>query len=167
MAINAEDIIKMSLKSNQDFLDNRRYISTALNQVTSGGGLPEAHGHALTEGGHGESPYSADNPYGLEPELYRRIMRLNEMSPFGPNTVTVGSGYRSFEEQARLYQDWQNGVPGQARAAPPGRSNHNHGTAADLEYASEEAKRWVQSVARELGLHFPVEGEDWHVERYN
>lgn len=119
------------------------------------------------EGGHGASPYEGANPYGLEPSLYEGIETLNRISPFGPNTVTVGSGYRSYEEQARLYNDWINGVPGQAQAAPPGRSNHNHGTAADLEYISPEARDWVHSVAADLGLHFPVPGENWHVERIN
>lgn len=166
-----ESVIKLALGSNQSLIKRREKSQQVRGLVRQGlnntsDGLPEAHGHARTEGGHGESPYAQDNPAGVEPELYRRIMRLNDMSPFGPNTVTIGSGYRSFEEQERLYNNWRNGVPGQARAAPPGRSNHNHGTAADLRYASDEAREWVHSVARDLGLHFPVRGENWHVERF-
>lgn len=76
--------------------------------------------------------------------------------------VTVGSGFRSEEEQARLYARWQARVPGQARAAAPGTSNHeNPATGAvdlegDLDCAHANAARF--------GLHFPMDDEPWHIE---
>lgn len=166
--ITAEDVIKMALGANQDVIKRRQknsgYIQQGLQNIHRGhveAGQAQPHG----EGGHGDSPYAADNPYGIEPELFRRIQRLNEMSPFGPNTVSIGSGYRSYEEQQRLYDAYLRGEGN--LAARPGQSNHNHGTAADLRYASDQAREWVHSVARDLGLHFPVRGENWHVERFN
>src|SRR5687768_708483 len=163
-SLTPKDIIDMSLGANQGIINRRPKPKiynpqVPINQASSS--APTGHNHD-EEAGHGESPYQT--PHGLQPELWSSIQRLNEMSPFGPNTVSVGSGYRSYEEQARLYNDWVNGVPGQAQAAPPGRSNHNHGTAADLEYLSPEAREWVHSVAADLGIHFPVPGENWHAE---
>lgn len=159
-----DDIIKMSLASGQGILERRADTRSLINQqLNAPTGAPPNAGFHEHEGGHGDSPY--DNEYGLEPGLLAGIQRLQQMSPFGSDAIRIGSGYRSYEEQERLYNDWINGVPGQARAAPPGRSNHNHGMAADLEYASPEVQRWVASVAPSLGLHFPVSGENWHVER--
>lgn len=73
-----------------------------------------------------------------------------------------GSGYRSYAEQAQLYQDYINGVPGQARAARPGRSKHNHGLAMDLRYSDGGA--WAHANAARFGLFFPMDDEPWHVE---
>lgn len=81
--------------------------------------------------------------------------------------VSVSSGYRSPERQAVL---WQNALRkyGSAAAArkwvaPPGKSNHGRGLAADLKYhgISPEA---VHRRAGAYGLHFPLSNENWHVE---
>ena len=162
--ITADEVIKLALGSNQGLI-NRREDQTRqlINQgLSRRSGIPTGPGIAA-EDDHGDTGPAGDNPYGLEPELWRRIQRLNEMSPFGPNTVSIKSGYRSYEEQEELYQRYLRGEGN--LAAPPGRSNHNHGEAADLGYMSDEAREWVHSVAADLGLHFPVRGENWHVER--
>lgn len=168
----AEELIQLALQGNQGLVNRARTQADSLvsERLASPSTLIQnnlagPNSSPTGEGGHGPSPFEGLNPYGLDPELYGAIEKLNSVSPFGPNTVSVGSGYRSYEEQERLYNDWMNGVPGQAQAAPPGRSNHNHGTAADLEYMNDEAREWVHSVAADLGLHFPVPGENWHVER--
>ncbi len=77
--------------------------------------------------------------------------------------VQLGSGWRSYEEQAQLYADWLAGKPGQARAAPPGKSNHNHGLAMDLKYGPG-GEEWAHAHAAEFGLRFPMEDEPWHIE---
>lgn len=69
----------------------------------------------------------------------------------------VGSGYRSMEEQARLYNAYMAGVPGQAPAAPPGRSNHNYGLASD-------GPHWGGKNPGAFGLRYPMSYEPWHVE---
>jgi hypothetical protein len=48
--------------------------------------------------------------------------------------------------------------------ALPGRSQHQTGSAADLGFASERARAWVHANAAAFGLHFPVPGENWHIE---
>lgn len=49
-------------------------------------------------------------------------------------------------------------------AAPPGKSNHNRGQAADLKYGSEAAKEWIHANAAKYGLSFPMAHEPWHIE---
>jgi hypothetical protein len=81
--------------------------------------------------------------------------------------VSVVSAYRSRAEQARLYDAWlrkQRGEPGYGwanLAAPPGKSNHEHGLAIDITPNSTPAMR---EVFWRYGLTFPVKGEPWHVE---
>lgn len=77
--------------------------------------------------------------------------------------VRPGSGYRSYEEQARLYNDYKNGVPGQARAAKPGHSMHNAGMAMDLTFGPGGVE-WAHQHAAEFGLYFPMSDENWHVQ---
>lgn len=76
----------------------------------------------------------------------------------------IESGYRSVEEQQRL---WDNAVakygsPDAARkwVAPPGKSNHNKGAAADLGGDLELAHQ----LAPQFGLVFPMDYEEWHIE---
>jgi len=75
--------------------------------------------------------------------------------------VRIGNAWRSTARQAYLYDRWIRRVPGQAKAAKPGTSNHEWGLAADLEGDLALAAR----LAPKHGLHFPVTGEDWHIEK--
>jgi hypothetical protein len=51
-------------------------------------------------------------------------------------------------------------------AAKPGTSNHEHGDAADVNVngTSLASYKNAKELAAQLGLHFPVGGEPWHVE---
>lgn len=91
---------------------------------------------------------------GLHPEFLRRLAAwaAAQGTPYH-----VGSGYRSIAEQAVLYDRWVRGVPGQAQAAPPGRSNHNFGLASD-------GPRWRARNPGAFGLRYPMSYEPWHVE---
>lgn len=84
------------------------------------------------------------------------------------HSITIYSGFRSPEHQARLYQDAiaKYGSPEAARkwVAPPGKSQHNHGGAADLAYGSDEARAWAHENAGSFGLHFRMGHEPWHIE---
>ena len=48
--------------------------------------------------------------------------------------------------------------------APPGKSQHNHGNAADLRYANDAARKWAHENAARFGLHFRMGNEPWHIE---
>lgn len=89
---------------------------------------------------------------------------LNRLISDAPGKVTIGSGYRSIAEQAKLYDRWIRKVPGQAQAAKPGSSNHNFGLAADLVYADAKTRQWVHANAARYGMRFPMSFEPWHIE---
>lgn len=99
----------------------------------------------------------------LHPVFLQQLMAF-EAASGGLVTLDGGSGWRSVEKQAQLYADWLAGKPGQARAAPPLRSNHNFGLAFDLKFASPAGVRWAHENAARFGLHFPLDDENWHVE---
>jgi hypothetical protein len=82
--------------------------------------------------------------------------------------LRVSSGYRSEQRQAELWRDAVAKYGSEAAArkwvAPPGRSQHNHGNAADLRYLSPAAQEWVRANAGAYGLAFPMSHEPWHIE---
>lgn len=82
--------------------------------------------------------------------------------------LQIKSAYRSEERQKELWDAAviKYGSPEAARkwVAPPGKSQHNSGAAADLGYLSDEAKEWVHANAKQYGLHFPLPHEPWHIE---
>lgn len=95
-----------------------------------------------------------------------RLSALLQAAPGGG--VSVFSGYRSPERQAELYRNavLKYGSPAAARrwVAPPGHSRHNSGMAADLRYASPEARKWAHENAARYGLGFRMGHEPWHIE---
>jgi len=78
----------------------------------------------------------------------------------------VRSGYRSYQEQARLYQLYLDGKG--PLAAKPGYSNHNQGKGADVALGEGGPNIGSDARSREALKHFglclPVRGENWHTE---
>ena len=103
---------------------------------------------------------------GMDPIFRGRLEQMLKAAPGGG--LSVFSGYRSPERQKQLYDAAvrKYGSPEAARkwVAPPGRSQHNHGTAADLKYASPEVRQWAHENAPKYGLQFRMGHEPWHVE---
>ena len=91
---------------------------------------------------------------GLQPFFVSRISCLFERV----DGLWIVSGFRTPAQQAALFEEKP------ALAAPPGRSNHELGLAADLGYPSAEAERSAHEQAASCGLEFPVSYEPWHVE---
>lgn len=94
---------------------------------------------------------------GMHPEFLRR---LKAWSASVGEPYNVGSGARSIKEQQSLYDRWIRRVPGQAKAAKPGSSNHNFGLASD-------GSRWSKKNPGAFGLVYPMSFEPWHVEPVN
>lgn len=110
-----------------------------------------------------------DSLTGFDPRLNERLGQLFVAAPPEVRDVLrISSGYRSPEKQAQLWQDalTKYGSPEAARkwVAPPGKSNHNHGTAADLKYLAPTAQQWAHANAANYGLAFPLSNEPWHIE---
>ncbi|MCW2920511.1 MAG: penicillin-resistant DD-carboxypeptidase [Thermoleophilia bacterium] len=98
---------------------------------------------------------------GIHPELIRR---LDALAVASGREIEVISGWRTRHEQEDLYDSFLSGAGN--LAAVPGTSNHETGRAADV-YVDGVALASVDGMsakAAALGLHFPVQGEAWHVE---
>jgi hypothetical protein len=101
----------------------------------------------------------------MNPLLVNRIQMLINAARQAGFNISPGSGFRTRGQQTKLYNDWIHGVPGQAKAAPPGKSHHEFGLAMDLDYGGNKAAAaWANANAGKFGLAFPVGGENWHVE---
>jgi len=110
-----------------------------------------------------------DHVDGLDDAFAERLHRMIEDAPEGIRSqLNILSGSRSNQRQAELYAEAvkKYGSPEAARkwVAPPGRSRHNHGSAGDMRYGSEDAKAWVHANAGRFGLRFPMAHEPWHIE---
>lgn len=121
------------------------------------------------------SPYAVggatrpDALSGMNAQFRAALQGLISTAPNGiRQQLQVFSGYRSPAKQAELYNRalQKYGSPQAARqwVAPPNRSQHNKGMAADLKYLSPQAKAWVRENAPAHGLSFPLKNEPWHVE---
>lgn len=91
------------------------------------------------------------------PQLQSAIMGLMAVCD-----VTITSGYRSEEEQARLYAGYIQGKPGFNMAAKPGTSHHENTSIGAVDLGGN--LDCAHSHASQFGLHFPIKGEPWHVE---
>ncbi len=97
---------------------------------------------------------------------FRRLkVRLARAARNSRQKWHVNSGYRSYAEQAALYDKYLH--HGGNLAAKPGQSNHNHGEACDV--SAPDGTPVGAATARKLslkkyGLCLPVPGEKWHVE---
>jgi len=120
---------------------------------------------------------SEDHLRGLQGEFATRLDKMiAEAPPEVRSALQINSGYRSVERQAEIFRDAvaKHGSEAKARkwAAPPGKSNHNHGHAVDLvakgaaarDFHKTAAGQWVHANAEKYGLYFPMGHEPWHVE---
>lgn len=110
-----------------------------------------------------------DSFSGMNPDFLNALTTLVASAPPEiQQNLKIRSGFRSPERQKQLWEQalQKYGSPEKARkwVAPPGRSFHNHGTAADLKYLNDAAKAWVHQNAGQFGLAFPLANEPWHIE---
>lgn len=119
-----------------------------------------------------------DSFTGLRAEMQERLAAMLQAAEqeLGPGALRITSAYRSPELQAQLYAKAleRYGSEEEARrwVAPPGRSQHNFGTAVDFANAegsllrdpnSREAQ-WLRENAARFGLSVPMDWEPWQVE---
>lgn len=93
---------------------------------------------------------------------------LQDMPPELRKQFSIVSGFRTKEEQERIYE--KNGRNNHV-AAPPGHSNHEFGEAIDAgaggshkNFGSSEVGKWVHANSEKYGLYFPMAHEPWHME---
>lgn len=111
---------------------------------------------------------ASDASGGSYEEVFNR--QLRKMIAASGGKISITSGKRSSQKQAQLYAAAVKKY-GKANAgkwaAPPGRSNHEFGLAADLKFADAGARKWAHQNAAKFGLAFPMSHEPWHVELPN
>jgi D-alanyl-D-alanine carboxypeptidase len=97
-------------------------------------------------------------------ESLASYMRLCDAAAQSRLSLSITSGFRTFQKQAELYRLFQ---AGGNRAAVPGRSNHQHGQAFDLNTLGFDGTAmydWLKRNAPRLGFIRTVSGEHWHWE---
>jgi D-alanyl-D-alanine carboxypeptidase len=118
--------------------------------------------------GAGGAP-DPQGPHRVAKEMVAPLGALLAAAAAAGHTLTVNSAFRSYDEQARLFGTIKQ--PG--RAAMPGQSEHQVGTATDLKLPGPEAADWLAQHAGEFGFvrSYPpgkqkITGyrpEPWHV----
>ena len=83
--------------------------------------------------------------------------------------IRITSGFRPYERQKQLFAEAVKKYGSEEAArkwvAPPGKSNHGRGVAADLDIAKPSAAQtWAHANAARFGLQFPMSWEPWHIE---
>lgn len=115
---------------------------------------------------------------GLKADFQTAMAGFIQAAKDAGHDIRIQSGKRSTERQAQLWADAvrKYGSETEARkwVAPPGRSFHEKGAAADLSYAgagmkgnseaARAARLWAHQNAQKYGLTFPLSNEAWHVE---
>lgn len=144
--------------------------------IIQGGRNEQADSFLVTRLNSGKG---ADSVKGMVPQFANNLAGLIESAPPGiRENLTIVSGFRSEQRQAELFQAavQKYGSVAAARkwVAPPGRSQHNHGNAADLGWkggglqsAPPEVTKWLHDNAGQFGLNFRMAHEPWHIELSN
>jgi len=108
------------------------------------------------------------NIEGMKPDFASKLSSFLQAAQQAGNPIRINSGYRTPERQAELYEAAVRKYGSEKAArkwvAPPGRSNHNKGLAADLSFSSDKAKEWAHQNASKFGLNFRMAHEAWHIE---
>lgn len=109
---------------------------------------------------------SVPSPYGdvpLDPAAADSFnaMRQDSLANHGVDLYPAGqvSGYRTYEEQAAMYEAFLNGTG--APANPPGTSSHEFGAAVDL--AEPVMRDVVDQIGYAYGWAGTIPSEWWHV----
>lgn len=142
------------------------YIAPQRNPITTG--LPPAStdelGIDISEYFEGNAKRSPSVP--TDPVYENNLLRFLNDNPYG---IGIGSYQRSHEDQKRIWDAelLKNGGDASLTrkwVAPPGRSFHGKGNAADLSYENNEARDWAHANVGKYNLTFPMAHENWHVE---
>lgn len=147
--------------------------------------IEEVSAHPLTKASYGHSVGnlirkqpggSVSGTQGLTADFSQRLTQFILDAKAQGIDLGIGSGYRSYEKQKRLWEQAlkKYGSPEKARkwVAPPGGSFHNKGLAVDLnsngqflgKEANSKATEWAHANAKKYGLHFRMGHEPWHIE---
>ena len=97
---------------------------------------------------------------GLHPTLQKKLEALIAEMKLKGHEVAIHSGYRSFAEQQKLYNQGRSTPGKRVTNAKPGQSYHNFGLAADIVFKDGGKWSWAENkpwkllgeVGKKLGL---------------
>jgi LAS superfamily LD-carboxypeptidase LdcB len=90
----------------------------------------------------------------------RQFTRMDAAARAAGLDLHVNSGYRTYAEQAQLYQNYRNGTGN--LAAAPGHSTHGLGLSADINVTNPKVLAWLRDNAGRYGFVNDVPSEPWH-----
>jgi peptidoglycan hydrolase-like protein with peptidoglycan-binding domain len=115
-------------------------------------------------GSNGRLPDSALTAVGDGRRMYtpaaQAFRRMDDAARAAGHDLHVNSGYRTYGEQAALYQAYRDGTGN--LAAAPGRSTHGLGLSADIRVTDPATLRWLRANAARYGFRNDVPSEAWH-----
>lgn len=135
-----------------------------------------SYGHSVGNLIRKQEGGSISGTQGLTTDFSQRLTQFILDAKAQGIDLGIGSGYRSYEKQKRLWEQAlkKYGSAEKARkwVAPPGGSFHNKGLAVDLnsngqflgKEANSKATEWAHANAKKYGLHFRMGHEPWHIE---
>ena len=127
---------------------NEPVVATPTAPTGTNGRLPDSQ---LTAVGDGERMFTS---------AAAAFRRMDDAARAAGHDLHVNSGYRTYEEQAGLYQAYRNGTGN--LAAAPGRSTHGLGLSADINVTDGATLRWLRANAGRYGFVNDVPSEAWH-----
>ncbi|WP_161138799.1 D-alanyl-D-alanine carboxypeptidase family protein [Propylenella binzhouense] len=158
--VSAAQAIADAMASSASYLDELRRHEAHLAQTRYAG-----------TGGATAAPALTGKLADLDAQFGTALQRFIDAAKEAGHAIEVTSGRRSVERQAELFAQAvaKYGSEAEARrwVAPPGKSFHNLGEAADLKFADEAAREWAHTFAAQFGLAFPLANEAWHIEPAN
>ena len=106
---------------------------------------------------------------GLNPDFANKLGPFLVAAEQAGVPIRITSGFRSVARQKELFaqavKEYGSEKAARKWVAPPGKSNHNYGAAADLDIAKPgPAQTWAHANAARFGLEFPMSWEPWHIE---
>jgi peptidoglycan hydrolase-like protein with peptidoglycan-binding domain len=126
--------------------------------------LLDAPAPSTPPGSNGRLPASELTSVGDGRRMYtpaaQAFGRMDDAAGAAGHDLHVNSGYRTYGEQAALYQAYRNGTGN--LAAAPGRSTHGLGLSADIQVTDPATLRWLRTNASRYGFVNDVPSEAWH-----
>jgi peptidoglycan hydrolase-like protein with peptidoglycan-binding domain len=110
----------------------------------------------------GTLPFTNIDGYRVETKTAAAFDRMRDAADARGVDLRVNSGFRTYERQAELYQDFIDGVGNPAD--PPGYSKHQNGIALDLNTEGPGVLDWLTKNGRQFGFVRTVPREPWHWE---
>ncbi len=129
--------------------------------ASSGGKLPSPGVGGLT---NGRVPPSKLGSVGEGEKMTKaaagEFRKMDAAARSAGHDLRVNSGYRTYGEQASLYQQYLDGTGN--LAAPPGSSTHGLGLSADIDVRDARTLTWLRKHAGTYGFVNDVPSESWH-----